>query len=341
MTITPESALHIVFPAPGEVDLVEYPLPPPIEQELQTRTLYSLVSTGTETTILHGRYAADSHFARMFSFPQRQTGVQSVAVVEQVGDAVVDFRPGDTVYIRQGHGHRHVVPEEECSPVPAGVDLHQACWCGLAKTAFRAAWAGGFSTGNQVLIIGAGPVGQMAVRWAAALGCDRIAVVDMSARRLQFAREGGATHCLEGAAADLLREIADLDGGPPPPLVIDSTGNPAAFRAALAAAAPFGKVVLLGDTGYPERQCLSSDLMIKGLTLQATHDSHDRDGWTQRRVDALFFDTLLEGRFPLEGLISHSFAPEQCREAYRVAEQERLDSLGILFDWTAMENPCP
>ncbi len=65
--------------------------------------------------------------------------------------------------------------------------------------------------------------------------------------------------------------------------MVDASGSPATFQPALAAAAHFGKIILLGDTGYPSRQCLSSELMTKGLTLQATHDSHDRDGWTQRQ----------------------------------------------------------
>jgi threonine dehydrogenase-like Zn-dependent dehydrogenase len=120
-------------------------------------------------------------------------------------------------------------------------------------------------------------------------------------------------------------------------LIIDSTGNAAVFQNALAAAAPFGKVILLGDTGYPGRQCLSSDLMTKGLTVQATHDSHDRDGWTERKVDALFFDQVHEGRFSLGDLITHEFSPRQCGEAYDLAERERQQVMGILFDWTRME----
>jgi threonine dehydrogenase-like Zn-dependent dehydrogenase len=106
------------------------------------------------------------------------------------------------------------------------------------------------------------------------------------------------------------------------------------FAGALGAAAMFGRVVLLGDTGYPARQALTSDVMTKGLTIVATHDHHDRDGWTQRRIDALFYRSATGGSFPLDGLITHEFSPEACGAAYELADQHRDEAIGILFDWS-------
>jgi threonine dehydrogenase-like Zn-dependent dehydrogenase len=185
-----------------------------------------------------------------------------------------------------------------------------------------------------MLIIGAGPVGQMAVRWAHAAGAAVIAVADLSPFRLEHAARGGATELFCGPAAQHAEAVSRVDDGRGPSLVVDTTGNAAVFRDALTLVARFGKVVLLGDTGFPDRQCLTSDLMMRGLTVQATHDSHDRDGWTQRRVDRLFFACVQRGRFRLERLITHEFAPEDCAGAYALAESARDRTLGILFDWT-------
>ena len=74
--------------------------------------------------------------------------------------------------------------------------------------------------------------------------------------------------------------------------------------------------------------------MTKGLTIQATHDSHDRNGWTQRRVDKLFFNCVEDGRFDLSGLITHEFLPEDCEAAYALADHHRDQVMGILYDWT-------
>ena len=325
---------RIVFTRQGEVALLPFEPAPPGPDELLVRTLYSLMSIGTETTILHRRYADDSHFARMFSFPQLKTGVQAVGRIELAGEAVTELAAGKLVYMRRAHGSHQVLPARECSPVPEAVDPKAACWAGLAKTAFRAAWAAPFRRGSHILIIGAGPVGQMAVRWAHAAGAAVIAVADLSRFRLEHAARGGATELFCGTAAGHADAISKIDDGRGPAVVVDTTGNAAAFRDALAVAARFGKLVLLGDTGFPGHQCLTSDLMTKGLTIQATHDSHDRDGWTQRRVDRLFFTCVQRGRFNLERLITHEFVPEDCARAYALAESARARTLGILFDWT-------
>jgi len=327
---------RIVFPAKGQVALEEFEPPGLGPGDVQVRTFYSLMSIGTETTILHRKYAPDTHFARMFSFPQLKTGVQAVGEIEMVGEDVHEFSPGDRVFMRMAHGSQQVLEAEQCSPVPEGIDLKAACWCGLAKTAFRAAWAGEFHLGGHVLIIGAGPVGQMVVRWASAAGMNPIVAVDVSDFRLALAIKGGATSTICGNVAGQIETISRIDNGKGPSLVIDTTGNHEVFRSALSASARFGKVILLGDTGFPAKQCLTSDVMSKGLTIQATHDSHDRGGWTQRRIDELFFTRVQEGRFDLSGLITHEFPPAECETAYALAEQQREKVMGILYDWSEL-----
>ncbi len=329
---------RIIFPAKGEVELQSYELPATGAADLRVRTLYSLVSIGTETTLLHAKYAADSHFAQMFSFPQIKTGVLAIGEVEQTGSDVKEFSAGDRVFMRMAHGSHQLIPAERCSPVPEAIDSKSACWCGLAKTAFRAAWAGRFGPGGKVLIIGAGPVGQMTLRWAHAYGMKQIAVVDLSAHRLKHAQRGGATETWCGDLAQYRERENKLNEGPGPGLVIDTTGNPAVFQQALAVLGRFGKLILLGDTGFPGLQKLSSDVMTKGLTIQATHESHDQDGWTQQRIDAWFFESVLAGRFDLSQLITHEFLPEQAPQAYALAEQQREQAMGILFDWTGTDH---
>ena len=330
-------ARRIVFPAPGVVELQDFDLPRVGAADVAIRTELSLMSIGTETTILTANYAADSHFARIFSFPQLKTGVQAIGRVVDTGADVAGFAPGDRVYMRMAHGSHQVLPADALSAVPMDAKLPDACWCGLAKTAFRAAWAAPFRYGTSVLIVGAGPVGQMAIRWAAAAGVAELAVADLSPLRLDLARRGGAQRTLAGELAENSAAIGAMNDGNGPAVIVDTTGNPAVFRTALAVAGRFARIVLLGDTGYPDRQHLSSDMMTKGLTVLATHDSHDVDGWDQRRIDALFFESLTSGRFPVDGLITHEFSPVDCKEAYALALERRAEILGVLFDWRDAE----
>ncbi|MDD5169092.1 MAG: hypothetical protein PHN75_09760, partial [Syntrophales bacterium] len=100
--------------------------------------------------------------------------------------------------------------------------------------------------------------------------------------------------------------------------VIDSTGHHQVFSDALKAACKFGRVVILGDTGIPASQHLSSDVMSKGLTIVAAHDSHEAAEWNFRHISNLFFTLVKSGRFSLAGLNTHTFRPEQCVDAYRL-----------------------
>jgi 2-desacetyl-2-hydroxyethyl bacteriochlorophyllide A dehydrogenase len=325
---------RIIFPAKGAVDIVPFDVPAPAAGQVSVRTLYSLMSIGTETTILHQQYDAGTHFAARFTFPQLKTGVQAIARVEAVGDDVAEFQPGDVIFMRMAHTSHWTLDASLCSPVPAGLDLEAACWCGLAKTAFRAAHAAPFRLGSDVLIVGAGPVGQMTVRWARAAGARRITVVDLSQLRLQLASAGGATDVHLGPLQELRTRQTRGAAGPEFELIVDTTGNPQVFADALGYARPLGKLVLLGDTGYPSRQCLTSDAMTRGLTIVATHDHQDRGGWTQRRIDDLFFKLVGDGTFRLDGLLTHRFRPDDCVAAYALATDRRHDAVGVLFDWT-------
>lgn len=313
--------------------LENYELSVPGPADIRVKTLYSLMSIGTESIILNQRYDPDTHFARMFSFPQLQTGVQAVAVIEETGSEVSGFKPGDRIYMRMAHRSHHVLPADQCSLIPEGLNAKNACWATLAKTAFRACWSAPFSPDQDILIIGAGAVGQMCVRWAALKSARSITVVDLSEFKLKHALAGGATKVLQGDIADLLGEVGLINDGKGPSIVVDVTGNSAVFESALAASAQFGKVMLLGDTGFPSRQSLSSDMMTKGLTIQATHESHDLDDWSQRRVDAHFFELLEQGQFDVSGLITHEFLPSQCEQAYALANQQNEAVMGVLFNW--------
>ena len=324
---------RIIFPNKGEVSFETFDVQAPGAGEVCVKTLYSLMSIGTETTILHQKYDPDTHFAKMFSFPQLQTGVQTIGVVDQVGPKVENITVGELVFIRKGHASHWSVPVESCSLVPKTVDPISACWCGLAKTAFRAANAAPFQLGGEVLIIGAGPVGQMAVRWAKSAGMRQVVIADLSANRLALA--GDHVSCIAGALTDRkadLLALSETEQGFAH--IIDTTGNAKVFSTVLELARPFGRVILLGDTGYPSQQHLTSDMMMKGLEVIATHDHRDRNGWTQSKIDQLFFYLLDSGAFDVSGLITHTYTPDQCEQAYTFVSDDRDQALGVLFDWT-------
>jgi threonine dehydrogenase-like Zn-dependent dehydrogenase len=162
-----------------------------------------------------------------------------------------------------------------------------------------------------------------------------ILVVDPVEARASTAMQGGASAYLASPAGEARDAVLQANGDQLPGVVIDSTGQPAVFTAALELAAPKGRVVIMGDTGQPARQTLTSDVIIKGLTITGAHDSHQIPDWDQAAITQLFFNLVQGDRFSLEGLNTHTFLPKNCMEAYTTANRDRAQTMGILFDWNA------
>jgi 2-desacetyl-2-hydroxyethyl bacteriochlorophyllide A dehydrogenase len=102
------------------------------------------------------------------------------------------------------------------------------------------------ASGEYVLVIGAGPIGLSVVQFAQAAGA-RVAVMDTSARRLEFCRRQlGIELLVDAAAPDAEARILELGGGEGPTIVFDATGNAASMTAAFKRPAAGGKLVFVG-----------------------------------------------------------------------------------------------
>ncbi len=288
------------------------------------------MSTGTENIVFNRNFDAGTHWDNWVKYPF-YPGYCAVGKVEVPGDS--GFQVGDPVAVRCSHQSRNVVAMTNCYPIPAGVALESAPWFALAKIAFHGALAANYHLGDTVLIIGAGPIGQMSIRWARAAGAASIIVVDAVPDRLEIARRGGATATIAASIDAAREEILAANGGEQPDIVIDTTGNAQVFSVALALVRQFGKVVILGDTGQPASQKLSPDVVFRGVTIVGVHDGHNTEKWNNRTITRLFFSLVASGRFSLEGLNTHFFKPSDCAEAYLIANRDRAKTMGIVFDW--------
>ena len=246
-----------------------------------------------------------------------------------------DLSVGDLVAARVGHASHHVTDALGCAPIPSGVDLQQATWFGLAKIARMGAQVAEYGLGARVLTIGAGPIGQMTVRWANAAGARHNVVVDPVPARRALAEIGGATATIA--------DIADRDailaasGGVQPECVIDATGNADVLAAVLPIVATRGRVVILGNTGSPSAQRITDDVITRALQIVGAHDvlSMLDSPWDGDRVlHDHFFHLVRTGRFDLDGLITDVVAPADAEAAYLAADERPEEILGVCFDWS-------
>ncbi|MBN2713575.1 MAG: zinc-binding dehydrogenase [Planctomycetes bacterium] len=321
----------IVFTGKNECAVIEKDRVELSPDSVRIRTTNSLMSTGTETIVLGRKFAPGTHWDNWVKYPFFP-GYAIIGEVVECGAEVMELKKGVRVAARAGHGSEHVAPEAECYAVPESLDPMQAVWFALSKISFMGVKAGKVGLGSRVLVIGGGPIGQMALRLCVAAGAEKVVLVDMLKERLDLARAGGATSVIGKPLDQALEELEFACGGKPQ-IVIDSTGNAKVFETALKSAADRGTVVVLGDTGVPGEQHLTSDVITRGLHIVGAHDGHCDAEWTEARIVNLFFSLLERGRINMDGMNTHVFSPDQAIEAYDLAETKRAETMGVVFDW--------
>jgi threonine dehydrogenase-like Zn-dependent dehydrogenase len=351
-----ESERRIVFTGKGQVELEAYDPEPIRTGTVRIKAKTSLISTGTEGICFLRNFEPGSHWDEWVkSYPFR-TGYILVGTVAEIGEGGEKdqwekgseenegnrkepegiesrLKVGQLVAVRTPHASDSVVDAKNVHPVPNDILAADALWFALATVGFMGAKNAKFHLGDFIAVVGAGPVGQMAIRWAAAAGARHVAAIDPVAWRLELAAQGGASATFQGTAETARDWLATVDQGRMPDTVVDATGHTAVFDKCLALPRDRGRVLLLGDTGEPTQQHLTKDVLRRGLEIVGAHIYHEEGIWDERAVVRLFFDLHRRGRFPVKGLNTHIFVPEDCRMAYGLLVEGREETMGIRFAW--------
>ena len=132
----------------------------------------------------------------------------------------------------------------------------------------------GLGMDKSVVVMGAGPIGQLVIAVLRHIGTEQIIATDLSPSRLDFARTMGAHHAInvgEGSPDERQQQICDLTHGVGPDIVIETAGVPIAFKESLDLVRRGGIVVEVGhftDPGgvdiHPHVVCFK-DLDIRGM----------------------------------------------------------------------------
>lgn len=322
-------AKRIVFTGKQALQVEEFTPARTLEAgQVRVRGLCSIISTGTENIVYNRLFDPGTHWDHWVKYPF-YPGYSFVGQVAEVGAGVKKVQAGQRVALRQGHAQEQVVPEADCIPVPDGIRDEDAVWFALSKITFAGAKAAQYKLGCTVAVIGGGPIGQLTARWALCCGASQVALLDPLPARLELARRGGVTVCIGKGLPEGQEELEAALGGKPE-VVLDTTGAAPVFPLALNACAPGGTVVMMGDTGSPGKQCLTPAVITGGLHIVGAHDMHV----THEEALSAFWPLVKDGRFQLDGLITHHFTLDQAPQAYEIANARRGETMGMLFDLT-------
>lgn len=141
-----------------------------------------------------------------------------------------------------GFAEYAVIPARHAFALPDELPTDHAALVEPFAVGHHGACAAEISSGDHVLVVGAGGVGLTTTVWAQALGAERITVADPDPARRHAAMSSGAT--------DVVSDIAEADNDGYDAL-IECVGKPELIEACAAAARPRGRIVILGACERP------------------------------------------------------------------------------------------
>jgi L-iditol 2-dehydrogenase len=134
--------------------------------------------------------------------------------------------------------------------------------------------AGGIRAGDQVAVIGGGPIGLSAVAAAAAMG-GRVVLVEPTEHRRSLGQRLGAESVVDPTVASAADQVRELTAGLGADVVIEASGNPAAMASAFDIAAHKGRLGFIGiNVGGTSPTALGM-IQSKALSITGTIGSPD------------------------------------------------------------------
>jgi threonine 3-dehydrogenase len=178
--------------------------------------------------------------------------------------------------------------------------------------------------GEDVLIAGAGPIGQMAAAVVRHAGARHVVITDVNPGRLEQAAAMGVTRAVdigEESLADVQRELGMTEGFD---VALEMSGQPSAVQDIIANMAHGGRVALLGipTADFPIDW---NTVVFNMLTLRGIFGREMYETWYAMTV-------MLQSGLDISPVITHRFSHRDHDEAFATAASGRAGK--VLLDWT-------
>lgn len=279
-------------------------------------------------------------------------GHEASGTVEEVGSEVKNFKKGERVllagvfgcgicyFCRTGRENicEHMtmlgnridgayaqyikVPGKAAFPLPQEIPLEEGCVIADAiATPYHAVKERAqVKAGDNVVIFGCGGLGLNAIQIATAVGGTVIAV-DIVDRKLEWAKQFGASITINPTGRDISKDIKKMTGGGAD-IAIEVIGNPITIRQAYDSLRIGGRLCVVGYT--------PGDITISGARLmmrelEVVGSVSCRPGDYPKLIEM-----VRRGKVRVEPVVTHRFRLEEINEAFEVMKRgESIRSIVI------------
>jgi L-iditol 2-dehydrogenase len=308
---------------------VPVPTPGPGEAVVEVRRIGVC---GSDIHVYHGKH-------KYATFPLVQ-GHEGAGIVTAVGRGVTSVAAGDLVTVRpqiycgecllcrQGRYNLcnaykvigvlgstigmasdfFLVEASKLHRLPAGMTFDQGAMVEPTAVGVHAAKLLGDLAGQKVLVVGAGPIGNLTAQAARALGAAEVMVTDINDLRLEKAKRCGIEHAVHTGREDFEKAMIERFGPDRADGMIDCAAAPGTIDQAVKSARRGTPIVVVGNFYGPVPVELGllqrRELRLIGAMNYTASDYDDAIGF------------LADGKIRIDELVSDYFALRDYGKAY-------------------------
>ncbi len=312
---------------PGEIRVIEMPMPVPGPGEALLKVKFGGICgadvasyTGNQPFTTYPRIPGHEFSAEIVSVPENDRGLK-------VGDAVTCnpyFNCGECYACRRGivnacHDNQTMgvqrdgafceyitMPVERIIP-GKGLSAKELALIEPFSISCHALSRAEVKAGDNLLIMGAGPIGLFALIRAKSVGA-RVMIADKLESRLALAREYGAELAFNVEAGELHEAAQAFTDGQGFDVCVEACGAPETFLSCIDEAAHGANIILIGN-GKRETSFVHSILLKKELNVFGSRNAFTKDFET-------LIDLVASGKADVLKMVSGVYAAENAAEAF-------------------------
>ncbi|KAM8804601.1 sorbitol dehydrogenase [Eudromia elegans] len=335
----PAQNLAVVVHRAGDLRLENRPIPEPGPNEVLLR-MHSVGICGSDVHYWqHGRIGDFVVKAPMV------LGHEASGTVVKVGAGVTHLQPGDRVAIEPGVpretdeyckvGRYNLSPSiffcatppddgnlcrfykhsaSFCYKLPDNVTFEEGALIEPLSVGIHACRRAGVTLGSKVFVCGSGPVGLVNVIVAKMMGAAAVVVTDLSASRLQKAKEIGADNVIQvknETPQEVASKVKSLLGCMPD-ITVECTGAEACIQAGIYATRSGGTLVLVG---------LGSEMVTVPIVHAAVREVDIKGIFRYCNTWPIAIGLLASKRINVKPLVTHRFPLEKALEAFETTKR--------------------
>lgn len=196
------------------------------------------------------------------------------------------------------------------------LDFEKASFVEPLAVVMHAVMGIGVTLGDSVVVLGAGTIGMLTMQALKTVGASKVIVVDIDNKKLEKAKELGATHTINSLEENLKEKVLEYTDNIGADISLECAGSPITQEQCLLITKKSGKV---GYTGIAYKDVLLKEeafesIFRKELTLKGFWNSYSAPFPGREWTNAI--ELIAKDLVKVEPFISHRFSVDQVKEAF-------------------------